>query len=152
MRQTKAVSIFSYLIVILMPLLIFMPTLSKAQDSAPPGVVPLHKPRPGQWAERVRGDPDKPGEPFVIRIHADAGYIILPHTHLVDENIVVVQGVWALGMGPRFSRSALEQLEVGPSALRRRTRRTSPGQRRRRPYKCTGSGRFLASSSIRPMS
>jgi hypothetical protein len=49
----------------------------------------------------------------VIRIHSDAGYIVLPHTHEVDENIVVVQGVWALGMGSRFDRSALEQLDVG---------------------------------------
>lgn len=106
---------FSFRIVLLIPLLIFAIILSnaQAQDSAVHGVVPLHKPRPGQWVERVWGDPDKPGEPFVIRIHADAGYIILPHTHLVDENIVVVQGVWSLGMGPRFDRAVLEQLDVG---------------------------------------
>ena len=62
-------------------------------------------------AERAGVIP-KPSEPFVIRIHADAGYIILPHTHLVDENIVVVQGIWSLGMGPRCERSSLEQLDV----------------------------------------
>ena len=106
---------FSFRIVLLIALLISATILSnaQAQDSAVHGVVPPHKPRPGQWVERVRGDTDKPGEPFVIRIDADAGYIILPHTHLVDENIVVVQGVWALGMGRRFERSALEQLDVG---------------------------------------
>jgi hypothetical protein len=100
---------------LLTSLLILLLTSSgaEAQDAATHGVVPLHKPRPGQWVERVWGDPDKPGAPFVIRIHADAGYIILPHTHEVDENIVVVQGVWALGMGNRFDRSALEQLDVG---------------------------------------
>jgi hypothetical protein len=86
---------------------------AQAQDSAGAGVVPLDKPRPGQWLERVRGDFEKPGEPFVIRIHADAGYIILPHTHLVDENIVVLQGVWSLGMGRRFDRASLQQLDVG---------------------------------------
>jgi hypothetical protein len=63
--------------------------------------------------ERVWGDPDKPGAPFVIRIHNDAGYVVLPHTHPIDENIVVVQGVWSLGIGRRFDHSALEQLDVG---------------------------------------
>jgi hypothetical protein len=62
-------------------------------------VVPLPAPRAGQWLEKVQGDMDTPGAPFVARIHADAGYIIFPHTHEVDENVVVLQGVWALGMG-----------------------------------------------------
>ena len=115
MRRRKAASMYSIQNVWLTPLLMFALALSSAgaQDSATHGVVPLHKFPAGQAVERVWGDPDKPGEPFVIRIHADAGYIILPHTHLVDENIVVVQGVWALGMGRTFDRSVLEQLDVG---------------------------------------
>lgn len=63
--------------------------------------------------ETVWGDPSVAGAPFVIRIHAEAGYIIMPHTHDVDENIVVVKGSWALGMGVRFKRDALESMEVG---------------------------------------
>jgi hypothetical protein len=63
--------------------------------------------------ETVSGDPAKAGAPFVIRIHAEAGFIIMPHTHLVDENIVVVKGSWALGMGARFNRDTLEPMEVG---------------------------------------
>jgi hypothetical protein len=63
--------------------------------------------------ETVSGDPTKAGTPFVIRIHAEAGYIIMPHTHPVDENIVVVKGSWALGMGERFNRDTLEPMEVG---------------------------------------
>ena len=63
--------------------------------------------------ETVSGDPAKAGEPFVIRIHAEAGYIIMPHTHPVDENIVVVKGSWALGRGDRFNRDTLEPMEVG---------------------------------------
>ncbi len=63
--------------------------------------------------ETISGDPAKAGAPFVIRIHAEAGYIIMPHTHLVDENIVVVKGSWALGMGERFNRDTLEPMEVG---------------------------------------
>ena len=102
---------FTFLTLLLM--FVLASNEAEAQDSATHGVVPLHASRPGQWVERVWGDPDMPGVPFVIRIHADAGYIILPHTHEVDENIVVVQGVWALGMGNRFDRSVLEQLDIG---------------------------------------
>jgi hypothetical protein len=65
----------------------------------------------------VSGDPAKSGAPFVIRIHAEAGYIIMPHTHPIDENIVVVKGSWAVGMGDRFNRQALEPMEVGTYAL-----------------------------------
>jgi hypothetical protein len=107
---------FGFRILLLTPLLVLSVAVNnaEAQDSATHGgVVPLRKHAPGQWVEKVWGDPDKPGAAFVIRIHADAGYIILPHTHLIDENIVVVQGVWSLGMGRRFDRSALEQMDIG---------------------------------------
>lgn len=76
-------------------------------------VVLLNKFAPGQWVEKVWGDPGKPGEPFVIRIHNDAGYLVLPHYHLIDENITVVEGSWALGTGKRFDKSGLEPMEVG---------------------------------------
>lgn len=114
-KPRQMASIFSFRNVLLLSLIIFglMVSNAEAQHPVTKTVVPLNKPRPGQWVERVRGDLDKPGEPFVIRIHADAGYIILPHTHLIDENIVVVQGVWALGMGPHFDRALLEQLDIG---------------------------------------
>jgi len=63
--------------------------------------------------EKVAGDPAIVGAPFVVRIHAEAGYVIMPHTHQVDENIVVVKGSWALGMGTHFNRETLEPMEVG---------------------------------------
>ena len=37
----------------------------------------------------------------------------MPHTHTTDENIVVVQGTWAVGMGDRFKQQALEPMEIG---------------------------------------
>jgi hypothetical protein len=87
---------------------------AKAQDhSASQSVYPLSKFRPGQWVERVSGDFTKPGEPFVFRIHQDAGYITLSHTHPIDENITVVKGSWSLGMGRRFDRSALKPMDLG---------------------------------------
>jgi len=77
------------------------------------GVVPLHKISSEQWIEKVSGDMDKPGVPFVIRIHHDAGYIVFPHTHPEDENITVLKGSWALGMGPRVKMSELKPMELG---------------------------------------
>ncbi len=103
----------------LAPLLSLFIVASSAQspDLTPHAVVSLHSFAPGQWVEKVSGDPSKTGEPFVIRIHNDAGYIVLPHTHLIDENITVVQGSWAVGMGNRFNRSALEPMELGSFGL-----------------------------------
>ena len=81
------------------------------------GVMPLHKIPPGQWIEKVVGDMDKPGQPFVIRIHHDAGYVVLPHTHPEDEYITVLTGNWALGMGPRIVMSKLEPMDQGALGL-----------------------------------
>jgi hypothetical protein len=67
--------------------------------------------------EKVAGDPAIAGAPYVIRIHAEPGYVIMPHTHEVDENIVVVKGSWALGMGAHFNRETLEPMEVGAYAF-----------------------------------
>jgi hypothetical protein len=86
---------------------------AQSQDPATHGVLPLHTFQPGQWVEKVWGDFTKTGEPFVFRIHQDAGYITLPHTHPTDENITVVKGTWSLGTGRRFNRSALEHMETG---------------------------------------
>ena len=88
-------------------------TVAQSQDPSTHHVVPLHAFSPGQWVEKVSGDFSKPGEPFVFRIHQDAGYITLPHVHPIDEHITVVKGTWSLGMGRRFSQSALELMETG---------------------------------------
>src|ERR1700675_2094466 len=109
-------SLFSARTVSLVILLAFFLTWdnAKPQDhSASHSVYPLNKFQPGQWVEKVSGDFTKPGEPFVFRIHQDAGYITLPHTHPIDENITVVKGSWSLGMGRRFNRAALEPMDTG---------------------------------------
>jgi hypothetical protein len=80
-------------------------------------IVPLKKfPRDHRF-ETVSGDPTKSGALYVIRIHSEVGYIIMPHTHPEDENITVVKGSWALGMGDRFNPDALETMEVGTYGL-----------------------------------
>jgi len=88
-----------------------------AQQSGQSHIVPLKEFASGQTFETVSGDPTKPGELFVIRIHREAGYIIMPHTHPIDEHFVVVKGTWALGMGDHYNPKMLETMEVGTYGL-----------------------------------
>jgi hypothetical protein len=62
------------------------------------------------------GNPEKEGTPFVIRLHNDSGYVVLPHTHPQDENIVVVKGIWMFSMGNKVNLSSMDTLEVGAYA------------------------------------
>ena len=66
---------------------------AQSQELKNGGVAPLNKIPSEQWIEKVVGDMDKPGKPFVIRIHHDAGYVVLPHTHPEDE--LTIKGVLA---------------------------------------------------------
>src|ERR1043165_9077580 len=67
--------------------------------------------------EVLYGDPEKVGEPFVIRIRELAGGIIPPHRHPVDENITVVQGTLYFGGGDKFDRKAMKEMKVGSYAF-----------------------------------
>jgi hypothetical protein len=106
-----------FILVVLAAVSVCWQQVSVAQQAGGGHVVPLKTFPPDQRFETVSGDPAKSGAPFVIRIHAEAGYIIMPHTHPIDENIVVVKGSWAVGMGDRFNRQTLEPMEVGTYAL-----------------------------------
>jgi len=104
-------------------ILVFVAVVSVSSQQAGPiqepthaQVIPLKKFSPIHRFETLSGDPAKSGL-YVIRIHAEAGYIIMPHIHPEDENIVVVQGSWAAGMGERFNRTALQSMEIGTYAL-----------------------------------
>ena len=88
-----------------------------ACPGAPHKVVPLNEIPSEQWIEVVSGDPSKAGSAFVLRIHNDAGYVCPPHTHPTDENIVVVQGSWSVGIGTRINLSTVQPLELGAYAL-----------------------------------
>src|SRR5687768_4013192 len=80
-------------------------------DSAAHVIVPLK--RNGVIIENVFGNPRVAGAPYVLRIHNESNFVVLPHTHPEDENIVVLQGIWRLGSGPRFDRSKLKPMRVG---------------------------------------
>ena len=61
------------------------------------------------------GDPGKAGF-FSIRLKMPDGYNIAPHWHPTDENIVVVQGTFKLGMGDRADAAAAKGLPAGSFA------------------------------------
>ena len=78
-------------------------------------VVPL---RPmSQDVEVVYGDPEVPGEPFVMRIRELPGGIIPPHRHPVDEHITVLQGTLYFAVGDKFDRAAAAELKAGSYAF-----------------------------------
>jgi quercetin dioxygenase-like cupin family protein len=83
-------------------------------QSADPGqhrIVPL-KPM-SEDVEILHGDPDKPGEPFVMRIRELPGGVIPPHKHPVDEHITVVQGTLYFAVGEKFDRAVMQELKTG---------------------------------------
>jgi len=95
-------------------------SVTLAQIAAPVEPTPHHEIVPLTSMSldgRVSGNPDKAGAQYVIRIPNDANEIVLPHWHPEDENIVVVKGTWYLGMGDKFDRSALREMNVGDYAL-----------------------------------
>ena len=85
--------------------------------AAPPShrIVPLRA--MAQDVEILHGDPEKPGEPFVIRIRELPGTIIPPHRHPTDEHITVVQGTLYFGVGDTFDRAAAKEIKAGGYAF-----------------------------------
>jgi quercetin dioxygenase-like cupin family protein len=73
---------------------------------APPGLPP------GARMAVVSGDPTQ-AQPFVIRAQIPAGYRIAPHWHPTTENLTVLSGTIALGMGSTFDQSAMRDLSTG---------------------------------------
>ena len=65
----------------------------------------------------MRGDPLKAGEPFVIRLRCSNGYKVAPHWHPEDENIVVLQGAFSVGMGDTFEAPLLKDIPTGGYGL-----------------------------------
>ncbi len=85
------------------------------QPAAQPRLVPIRS--MSQDVEVLFGDPEKAGEPFVIRIRELPGGIIPPHRHPVDEHITVVQGTLYFAVGDAFDRASLKELKTGSYAF-----------------------------------
>ena len=67
--------------------------------------------------EILYGDPEAPGEPFVMRIRELPGAIVPPHSHPVDEHITVVQGTWYFALGEEYKPETLQELKAGSYAF-----------------------------------
>ena len=90
------------------------------KDSAPPAHKIVHfsdlKWTPiiqGSDLAVVSGDPDKEGEPFVIRIRTADGSKVPPHWHPTDEYVTVLKGTFLVGMGETYDESKLQTMNVG---------------------------------------
>lgn len=89
--------------------------VSQAAETRQHRIIPL---RPlTQDFEVIHGDPDKAGEPFVMRIRELPGTIIPPHKHPVDEHITVVQGTLYFAVGDKFDRAAMQEIKTGGYAF-----------------------------------
>jgi quercetin dioxygenase-like cupin family protein len=51
------------------------------------------------------GEPGTEGSLYVVQLRAPAGYKIMPHWHPRDENITVISGSFAAGMGDKFDQT-----------------------------------------------
>ena len=67
--------------------------------------------------EILHGDPEKAGEPFVMRIRELPGSIVPLHSHPVDEYITVVSGTWYFAVGEKWDRAALKEIRAGGFAF-----------------------------------
>ena len=61
----------------------------------------------------VQGDPMKAGQPYTLRLSCTDGTKIAPHWHPMTENVTVVKGTFAIGMGSKWDASALTELPAG---------------------------------------
>jgi hypothetical protein len=84
-------------------------------DNRQPRIIPI-KPM-SQDVEILFGDPEKVGEPFVMRIRELPGGGMTPHKHPVDEHITVVQGTLYFAVSDKFDRAVLKQMKAGSYAF-----------------------------------
>lgn len=102
-------------LVLLMILITSVGALGQSKKTQQERIIPIRI--MSQDVEVLYGDPEKVGEPFVIRIRELPGGIIPPHRHPVDENITVVKGTLYFGVGEKFDRAAMKEMKVGSYAF-----------------------------------
>jgi quercetin dioxygenase-like cupin family protein len=84
-------------------------------DDRLPRIVPL-TPMSGD-VEILYGDPEKPGEPFAMRIRELPGTRIPLHSHPVDEHITVLEGTFYFSVGEDHDDAAATKLTAGGYAF-----------------------------------
>ena len=88
---------------------------TNAQHAESHRIIPIRE--MAQDVEVLFGDPEKVGEPFVIRIRELPGGLIPPHRHPVDEHITVVQGTLYFAVGDKFDRAVMKEMKTGSYAF-----------------------------------
>jgi hypothetical protein len=61
----------------------------------------------------IQGDPMTPGRTYTIRLSCTDGTKIAPHWHPTTENVTVVRGAAAVGMGSKWDDAALKDVPTG---------------------------------------
>jgi quercetin dioxygenase-like cupin family protein len=55
--------------------------------------------------------------PATVRLKMPAGYKIPPHWHPTDENVTVISGIFAVGMGDTLDKKHSKRLRAGGFGL-----------------------------------
>jgi hypothetical protein len=61
----------------------------------------------------IQGDPTKAGGTYTLRLSCTDGLKIAPHWHPTTENVTVVKGAAAVGMGSTWDDAALKDVPLG---------------------------------------
>lgn len=61
----------------------------------------------------IQGDPMTAGRTYTLRLSCTDGLKIAPHWHPATENVTVVKGEAAVGMGSKWDDSALKSVPTG---------------------------------------
>ena len=61
----------------------------------------------------IQGDPTKAGRTYTLRLSCTDGLKIAPHWHPTTENVTVVKGAAAVGMGSKWNDAALKDVPLG---------------------------------------
>jgi ketosteroid isomerase-like protein len=97
---------------------------------------------PGAKFAVVSGDPSQPG-PFVIRAQVPAGYRVPPHWHPTTENLTILSGTVALGMGEQWDEKGMSTLAAGGFATLPAEMRHSFMARTAATFQVHGMGPFV---------
>lgn len=61
----------------------------------------------------IQGDPMKAGRSYTLRLSCTDGLKIAPHWHPTTENVTVIKGAAAVGMGSKWDDGALKDVPSG---------------------------------------
>jgi quercetin dioxygenase-like cupin family protein len=91
--------------------LLALPSCAQVHKDPQARIVPL-QPLTKDF-EVIFGDPEVPGQPFVMRIRELPGTVIPPHTHPVDEHVTVLQGTLFFAVSDKYDPSLMKELKAG---------------------------------------